>query len=101
MENLINPIIEEDNHPVTYQELIAFKIQLLHEFKHLLKERHNPTHKKWLKSNEVRAFLGISHGTLQTLRDTGKLPFSRIGGVIYYSREELEQLLDKNHSLTL
>lgn len=40
-------------------------------------------------------FLGISHGTLQTLRDTGKLPFSRIGGVIYYSREELEQLLDK------
>lgn len=36
--------------------------------------------------------LGISHGTLQTLRNNGSIPFSKIGGVIFYSREELNKI---------
>ena len=34
----------------------------------------------WLKSHEVRRLLKISHGTLQHLRDSGQLKFSKVGG---------------------
>jgi len=32
----------------------------------------------------VRKLLGVSNGTLQTLRVNGSLPFSKIGGLYFY-----------------
>jgi hypothetical protein len=52
--------------------------------------------KKWLKSSEVRKMLGISPGTLQNLRVNGSLPFTKIGGIIFYSQEDIERLLKDN-----
>ena len=52
--------------------------------------------KKWLKSTEVRKLLGISPGTLQNLRINGTLPYSKIGGVIYYDHEEIQNILAQN-----
>jgi hypothetical protein len=49
--------------------------------------------KRWLKSVEIRKLLNISPGTLQTLRNNGKLPFSKIGGLIYYDAHEIDQIL--------
>ena len=51
--------------------------------------------KQWLKSPEVRRLLKISPGTLQNLRVNGTLRFTRIGGIIYYSYEDIELLLEQ------
>jgi hypothetical protein len=39
---------------------------------------------------------GISHGTLQTFRVNGVLPFTRVGGIMFYSQVEIEKLLKEN-----
>jgi hypothetical protein len=69
---------------VTTDDLHEFKTELIKEFKKLLAIHHGQPSKKWLKSYEVRKLLGISPGTLQNLRVNGTLPFTKIGGVIFY-----------------
>jgi hypothetical protein len=39
--------------------------------------------------------LNISAGTLQTLRNNGKLPYTKIGGLIYYDATEIDGILTK------
>jgi hypothetical protein len=49
-----------------------------------------PSGKAWKKMAKViRGYkmLGISHGTLQTFRVNGVLPFTRVGGIMFYSEE--------------
>jgi hypothetical protein len=54
---------------ITTDDLQTFKIELLEDIKILLKESSGQPGKKWLKSYEVQKVLGISAGTLQTLRN--------------------------------
>lgn len=41
-----------------------------------------------MKSHEVRRLLKISPGTLQTLKSSGILPYTKMGGVHFYDYEE-------------
>lgn len=86
---------------LTVSDLIEFKNELLFEMKQLLKEATNKPAKQWLKSYEVRKLLGLSPGTLQTLRDKGTIPFTRIGGVIYYNADEIMKMMDRHKSNVL
>jgi hypothetical protein len=52
---------------VTMEDLERFKNELLNEIKTLL-SNSAPGKKQWLKSPDVREMVGISPGTLQTLR---------------------------------
>ena len=79
---------------LTKNDLADFKLQLLFEIKNLLKEQSGQPFKKWLKSREVRNLLNISPGTLQNLRARGILPYTRIGGVIYYDSDEIRHMLE-------
>jgi hypothetical protein len=78
---------------ITTDDLREFKIELLEDFKKLLKEHSGQPSKKWLKSTEVRKLLGISHGTLQNLRINGTLPYTKIGGILYYDYEDIQKIL--------
>ncbi len=80
---------------ITTEDLLEFKMELLDDIKNLLNNQSNHT-KKWLKSPEVRELLGISPGTLQNLRINGTLPYTKIGGVLYYDYQEIMQVLEKN-----
>uniref|UniRef100_UPI004047A37D helix-turn-helix domain-containing protein n=1 Tax=Roseivirga sp. TaxID=1964215 RepID=UPI004047A37D len=62
----------------------------------MLKEHSGQPSKKWLKSYEVRKLLDISPGTLQNLRVNGTLPFTKIGGVIYYDYTDIQSMLQSN-----
>jgi len=84
---------------LTQGDLIEFKEDMLQEFKRLIKECFNgQPGKKWLKSAEVKKLLGISHGFLQSLRDSGVLPFTKIGGSIYYDYEDITFMMSANKS---
>jgi hypothetical protein len=78
------------------EDLQDFKRQLIIEIRSLLKEQNGQPSKKWLKSKDVLKILGISSGTLQTLRNKGTLPFTRVGGVIYYDADDINELLESN-----
>ena len=81
---------------ITSEDLMEFKIELLEDIKELLKNQKSQPQKKWIKSNEVRELLDISPGTLQNLRINGTLPYTKIGGVLFYEYHEIMEVLEKN-----
>jgi len=78
---------------ITSDDLRVFKIELLEDIKRLLKEANGQPSKKWLKSYEVRKVLNLSPGTLQNLRINGTLPYTKIGGGIYYDYADIQEML--------
>lgn len=79
---------------VTLDDLDTFKYELVSEFKSLLKEYGGKPAKRWLKTEEVKKLLGASTNTLAALRITGTLPYTRIGGVIYYDFDDIEKMFE-------
>lgn len=65
---------------VTVKDLEEFRTKLMMDIKMMLEGHLNKTTKRWLKSHEVRKMLGISPGTLQTLRNNGTIPLTKMGG---------------------
>ncbi len=49
--------------------------------------------KQWLDNQDVCQLLNISKRTLQTLRDNGRLVYSRIGHKIYYKPDDVQKIL--------
>lgn len=85
---------------ITTEDLNEFKLELISEIKQLLKENKGEPSKKWLKSYEVRQILNISPGTLQNLRLNGTLPYTKIGGVIYYDYADMQKMLQTGKKQT-
>jgi len=54
-------------------------------------------HTEWLHNGDVCRLLGISKRTLQSYRDTGKIPFSIIGHKCYYKESDIVELLNANN----
>lgn len=52
-----------------------------------------PEAEQWLDNEAVCRRLGISKRTLQTYRDTGKIPFSMIGHKCYYKESDITEIL--------
>jgi hypothetical protein len=82
------------NQLITAEHLIEFKSELLSEFEQLFKSYS--TQKRWLKAHQVRKLLNISIGTLQTLKSSGVLPYSKIGGVHFFDYEDIQRILQEN-----
>lgn len=65
------------------------------------KTRAEIFNESWIDGQDVLLALNISQRTLQTLRDSGTLPFSRLNGKFYYKVSDLEALLESNYSRDL
>ncbi|WP_421976349.1 helix-turn-helix domain-containing protein [Roseivirga seohaensis] len=76
------------------QDLQQIKFQL-QQFQKSRLERFTEV---WIDGQDVMQTLHISKRTLQSLRDEGTLPFSRINGKFYYKLSDIEQLLESNYS---
>ncbi len=81
---------------ITTEDLREFKMELIDDIKQLLNNQSGNITKKWMKSPEVRELLSISSGTLQNFRINGTLPYTKIGGVIYYDYQEILQVMEVN-----
>lgn len=97
-QSLFKPIYREQL--VTIGDLEEFKNDLLIELRQLIYEHKHQVGKQWLKSYEVKKLLGISTGTLQHLRANGTLPYSKIGGIVYYDMNEINKVLNGRKRLT-
>ena len=79
---------------VTTDDLYELQKRIVEELLSALKIPLQSTQKKWLKSHEVRRMLKISPGTLQNLKNSGAIPFSKMGGIHFYDGEEIQRLLE-------
>jgi hypothetical protein len=80
---------------ITPEDLRVFKTELVCELKELLKE-YPPVRKKWIKTYQVIDMLGLSAGTLQTMRSKGRIPYTKIGGSILYDYEDIVKMMEAN-----
>jgi hypothetical protein len=60
------------------------KAEIISEIKLII--GNSTTQKEWLRSSEVMEMLSISSGTLQNLRINRDIPFTKMGGTLYYER---------------
>ena len=81
---------------ITTDDLREFKMELLEDIKELLESHNGQPNKKWLKSTDVLELLKISPGTLQNLRINGTIPYTKIGGVLYYDYGDIMEVLENN-----
>lgn len=86
---------------ITPDDLEQFKWELLADIKTLLDKKQDKVQApikqvEWIKSHQVQRLLGISPGTLQNLRINGTIPYSKIGGVLFYKKVDIEFLLENN-----
>ena len=58
-------------------------------------ENGDKTLQTWLDGEDVCKILGISQRTLQTFRDSGKIPYTRIEHKMYYRPADVENLITK------
>jgi len=81
---------------ITTDDLREFKMELLDDIKKLLSKQTTGKLKRYLKSSEVMDLLQVSPGTLQNLRINGTLPYTKVGGIIYYDAEEIQNIMTAN-----
>lgn len=85
---------------ITMEDLERFGDKLIETLRSIIEENKNQPVKQeetiWLKSHQVQRMLGISPGTLQNLRINGTLPYSKVGGVIFYDRREIVTVMEAN-----
>ena len=73
----------------TFEELVS----RLGQFVSINRQRGGRRMSDWMDNQDVCQALKISPRTLQTLRDSGRLPHSKINNRIYYRPEDVEQLI--------
>lgn len=52
--------------------------------------------KTWLNIREASAYLGLSSWTLRRYKDSGMMPFYKVGGTILFAKHDLDRLVEKN-----
>lgn len=87
---------------ITTEELQRFRIQLLNELKafvcDLIKDKTDPSIKGY-KTKQVKQILGCCTNTVLALRTSGRLRCRKIGGSLYYMREDVERLFKEGKTI--
>jgi len=85
---------------VTQEDLLEFKEALFVKLEAIQEELILGNSKVpdvvLLKSHQVQRLLAISPGTLQNMRINGVIPFSKVGGIIFYEKHEILKLIQDN-----
>lgn len=82
---------------LTKEELKLFEANLLSTIKALMNQ-HLPSGKEkpeGYKTSDVRRMLGCSVNKLVSLRINRNLRTKKIGGTLYYNRDDIRKLLDE------
>ena len=83
---------------ITKTDLESLKESITEAITNLLPENITPN-KKWIRSAEAMKILSCSSGTLQNLRFNHTLPYSKLGGTIYFSLQDIENILESNMNI--
>lgn len=83
---------------VTSDDLERLKEEMLYEIKEILIKYERITIDRWIKSGKVMDKLEISPGTLQNFRINQTIPFTKLGGIIYYDETKINEIMVMNET---
>ena len=75
-----------------WEQLRSSFADFIHRIEQLI--GNPPETEEWLDNEAVCRRLSISKRTLQTLRDTGKIPFSMVGHKCYYKARDIAGVMN-------
>lgn len=82
---------------ITKEDLQRLRIQIANDMREILKKQ-KPAETNALtsyKTSQVRKILGCSYNTLVALRIAKKIRTKKIGGALYYNKEDIRKLLEE------
>lgn len=84
---------------ITMEDLEQFGKSMIHQMREEIIQAfidYPPKREEvvWLKSHQVQRMLGIAPSTLRTFRVNGSMPFTKIGGVIFYDKKDVLKMLE-------
>lgn len=85
---------------LTKEDLQLFRVQLLSDIRTMLLSLnpHAGNQKmEGFKTGDVRNVLGCSVNKLMSLRIARKIRWKKIGGTVYYNREDVKRLLEEGY----
>ncbi len=80
----------------TFEELVTRLGQFVKRVDSINLQRNSRRMSEWMDNQDVCHALKISPRTLQTLRDSGRLPHSKINNRIYFRPEDVERLIEND-----
>lgn len=81
---------------ITKEDLQTFRMQLLEDIKSLLQGREKSLENiEGYKTANVRKILGCSVNKLVSLRIARKIRTKKIGGTVYYNKEDVKRLVEE------
>jgi hypothetical protein len=83
---------------IQLMEGLSKDFTLIKEYIMSVKQSKSSLNDAWMDGQEVMLLLKISKRTLQSMRDNGTLPFSRINGKFYYKTVDIQLMLESNYS---
>ena len=83
---------------IQLMEELSKDFTLIKEYIMSVKQSKSSLNDAWMDGQEVMLLLKISKRTLQSMRDNGTLPFSRINGKFYYKTVDIQLMLESNYS---
>ena len=79
-----------------FEELVSRLGQFAKRMDNINRQRSSRRMSEWMDNQDVCQALKVSPRTLQTLRDGGRLPHSKINNRIYYRPEDVERLIEND-----
>lgn len=86
---------------ITREDLKQLRLNLINDIERIIAARipiQTPEESEsidWLRSKAIRKIMNISAASLQNLRITGKIRYTKIMGSYYYNKSDLIQLFNK------
>jgi hypothetical protein len=82
---------------VTQEDLEKFRMRLLDDLKNWAVQFSGSGNESMegLRTRHVRQILNCSTGKLHLLRNAGKLRCKKIGGTVYYRKEDVKKLIEE------
>ncbi|GHT60292.1 DNA-binding protein [Bacteroidia bacterium] len=80
----------------TYEAMIKRFDSFTRKVESVCERQQDTGLKPWLDNQDVCQTLGITKRTLQTYRERGLIPFSRIRHKVFYRPEDVEKLLQSS-----
>ena len=85
------------------KDLVIVEIQVLDELSYRIEQLKSKIDglyansgiapQKWMDNDQACVYLSASKRTLQSLRDSRILPFTKIGAKVFYKPEDIERML--------
>ena len=84
---------------VTHEDLERFRNRLLQDLRQLIEQSlsKKPSVEEGYKTKDARKLLKCCSNTLVSLRVSRKLRVKKIGGALYYNKDDIQALLEKGY----